>query len=117
MGMCRVYVNQDGSVRIMLPNMKYWNAEVCSEEEFCRQACDADMGKDPSLDDIPYYDVDDSTIPKDRSKRHAWRWSGNLGLHVDENIPDPPDPRTEKIEKIEKATTIQGLKDILKEIV
>ena len=117
MALCRVFINPDGSLRIMHPNIRRWNPSECSEGEFCRKLMDASMTKDPTLAGLPYYDVDASSIPADRSKRHAWRWADNPGVYVDETVPDPPDPKKERLDRIEKAKTIDELKAILKEIV
>ena len=117
MARCRVFVNPDGSVRVMRPNLKYWDSTECSEEEFCKRICDRDASRDVTLSGLAFYDVDDSTIPTDRSKRHAWRWADNPGVYVDEAVPDRPDPKKEKLDKIELARTLSELKDVLREIV
>jgi len=117
MRICRVFINPDGSLRVMHPNMKYWDADKCSQEEFCQNVLDTDTSKDPSLAGLQYRDVDVATLPKERSKRHAWRWADNPGVYVDETVPDPPDPRKERLDRIEKATSVDELKAVLKEMV
>lgn len=117
MKICRVFVCTDGSIRIMHPNMRRWNPWECSEGEFCRKLMDASMTKDPTLAGLPYYDVDASSIPSDRSKRHAWRWADNPGVYVDETVPDPPHPKQDQLDRIERAQTVEEIKSILKEMV
>jgi len=112
----RVFINPDGSLRIMRPNMRRWDTEVCSEEEFCVRVLDSDMHKDSSLLGLTYKDVDEKSIPLDRSRRHAWRWADNPGVFVDNTVPDPPDPKKDKLDRIEKATSIDELKAIMKEM-
>lgn len=57
MKLCRIFINPDGTVRVMYPNMKYWDASEEKEEEFCRRVCDEDMRKDASLHGLPYQDT------------------------------------------------------------
>lgn len=115
--LCRVFVNPDGSLRIMRPNMRYWDSTECTDGNFCARVLDEDTAKDASLFGLSFYDVDISSLPTDRTKRHAWRWADNPGVYVDEAVHDPEDPRKEKLDRIAKAETIAELKEILKEMV
>ena len=117
MSLVRIFINPDGSVQVMRPNMRYWNAEECSRDEFCKAVMDCDMANNSSLAVLPYRDVDEASVPTDRSRRHAWRWADNPGVYVDETVPDPPDPKKERIDRIEKAKTVEEIKAILKELV
>jgi len=117
MSLVRIFINPDGSLQVMRPNMRYWNPDACSRDEFCKTVMDRDMANNVSLSGLAYQDVDEASIPTDRSRRHAWRWADNPGVYVDETVPDPPDPKKERIDRIEKAKTVEELKAILKELV
>jgi len=117
MHMCRVFRNPDGTLRIMHPNLRYWNKDSESLEECCKRICDKDTFKDSELAELPFVDVEITSLPTDRSRRHAWRWADNPGVYVDETVPDPPHPKQDQLDRIEKARTVDEIKSILKEMV
>ena len=89
----RVFKNPDGSVRILIPNMRRWNPMREAAEVYAQRVCDEDMQKGASLLGLPFMDVDAAELPTSRSTRHKWRMRERMGrqvVEVDLTIPDPP---------------------------
>ena len=62
MAICRIFQNLDGSVSIMRLNPRL--QDVTFEGE---------TAKNDSLKGLPFFDVDESELPTDRSERDKWR--------------------------------------------
>jgi hypothetical protein len=61
---------------------------------------------------LPFVDVDEATLPTDRSKRHAWRVR-NGKVEVNPAVPAPPDPNADLRAAIASATSLADLKAAL----
>jgi anti-sigma factor ChrR (cupin superfamily) len=69
-----------------------------------------------ALPTTPYVVVDETMIPTDRTRRHAWRVQG--GQVVDDlTVPDPPDPKQAWRDEIAAATTLAALKAAILKVV
>jgi len=80
----RVFQNPDGTVRIMVPNPKRMTD---SKEDF-----DVVTARDPTLDGLPFQDIDGADIPTDRGLRYKWRLNQGK-VKVDPSVPDFVPPR------------------------
>lgn len=91
MALCRVFTNEDGTVRVMHPNPRL-QREGEPDAIFVDRICKTDAEKDPSLSGLLYSDVDPATLPARMaddgqggqiSVRDAWR-SANTEIAIDQ---------------------------------
>lgn len=75
----RVFTKPDGSVIISraMPGMDF------------TQAMQQTIATNPHLQGLPFEDVDETDIPTDRTKRHAWRLQSGK-VKEDALVPDKP---------------------------
>uniref|UniRef100_A0A6M3IFW8 Uncharacterized protein n=1 Tax=viral metagenome TaxID=1070528 RepID=A0A6M3IFW8_9ZZZZ len=94
MGQVRILYNKDKTVSIIYP---------CKKSKLTEQEC---LNKATPLNTI-YEDVDISEIPKDRSKRYAWRGEKGKGIFIDDNVKIP--------KKVKKEITLEERIEILED--
>jgi len=97
----RVFQNLDGSVRILRLNPRLSGATLATE-----------TAKDSSLAALPFVDVNDATLPIDRTKRDKWRLLGQKVI-IDPTVPDKLHPKQALIDRANSATTVDQLKAVL----
>ena len=68
----RIFERPDGKVSVMRPNLRL-RLEGESEQAFIDRIGQATIAGDPSLAGLPFTDMDESTLPQDRSSRNLWR--------------------------------------------
>lgn len=68
--LCRVWKNPDGSVRVTHPAP---DARLAGEDDltFCRRVFELTRQADPTLEGLPYVDMDPAALP-DRADRDRW---------------------------------------------
>lgn len=74
MALCRVFTNDDGTVRVMYPNPRL-RGEKESEADFVKRICTRDQARDESLKGLTFTDIDHATLPS-RETRDAWVMTG-----------------------------------------
>ena len=77
---------------------------------------DGETAKNSSLQGLPFVDVDESTIPANRSQRHKWRVK-NGEVKIDPSVPDPPHPRQALLARAATANTVGELKQVLVDLI
>jgi len=87
----RVFINTDGSLRIVSPNR---GIGISEESAFVHA-----VRADPTLAGLPFVDLDADKLPPDKAKRHAWRLNpARDRIIVDPTVPDLP--KNVKIRKL-----------------
>ena len=67
MAICRVFQNLDGSVSIMRLNPRLGDSI----------SLDGETAKNDSLEGLPFFDMDETSIPKNRESRKTWKIKNN----------------------------------------
>lgn len=111
----RIFENPDGSVRVVHLNPKR-RLENESDADFEARIFARTVEADPTLDGLPFSDIEVAALPTDRSKRYAWKRQGNAVI-VDPSVLPPPHPKQKLLDDINKATTIDGLKTLMTKMV
>ena len=68
----RIFEQPDGKVSVMRPNPRL-RLEGESEQAFVNRMGKKLVGDDPTLARLVVVDMDDKTLPQDRSSRNLWR--------------------------------------------
>ena len=111
----RVFTMPDGSVQIVHPAPQDQQVGE-SDAAFYARVMARVVQRTPALVGRPFVDVLFSTIPTDRSTRHAWR-EKNGKVEVDPAVPDRPKSKDQQrkavCSKIEQdVNAILGLKEL-----
>jgi hypothetical protein len=107
----RVFQNPDGTVRIMRLNERRRRPGETDSQFFARETA-----KQPELAGLSFTDVDDTTLPTSRGKRHAWRVMAGR-VQEDAAVPDKPHPRQGLLNRADAAQTLPELKAIIRELI
>ena len=111
----RVFTMPDGTVQVVHPAPAGQRVGE-SEADFYARVMARAVHVNPALAGRPFVDVMFSTLPTDRTKRHAWREkNGHIG--VDATVPDRPQSKDQQrkaaCSKIEQdVNAILGLKEL-----
>lgn len=112
----RAFQAPGGNVRVVHPNPKMRLPEETDDAFIARIGANV-VVKDPTLAGLPFVDVQQTAIDGlSRAQRHKWRIQGQTAA-IDPTVPDPPHPKQALLDQVDAATTIAGLKVVIKALI
>ena len=114
-GECRRVIERPDGVSIVVPGPADRKPGE-TEAEWCLRAFQHTITANPSLQGLPFHDVDSAVIPTDRAQRDKWRFKQG-SVAVDPAVPDRPKSKEQQrkaaCSKIEQdVNAILGLKEL-----
>lgn len=107
----RVYQELSGNLRILRLNGRLQNDGETDDAFVARLSAHAQAG-DPSLQGLPFVDLDETEIPANRSDRNKFRLRNGRCV-VDQTIPDPPHPKRALLDRAATANSVAELRQVL----